>query len=350
MKERWKEVLVPVQTSIQEVMQRLDASALQIVLVVGENCRLLGTVTDGDVRRGILKCLPLTDPVGNIMNSNPKVATIQESRDRAFTVMRRTGIHHLPIVDENGCLVGLETLDELIQPRIRENRIVLMAGGLGQRLHPLTADCPKPMLKVGDKPLLQTILDKFIEHGFCRFYISVNYKSDVVKGYFGNGSQWGVDIRYLEEDQNLGTAGALSLLPERPNDPLLVMNGDLLTKVNFCRLLDFHINHKAMATMCVREYDQQVPYGVVRFDKYRITGIDEKPIQRFFVNAGIYVLEANVLDYVPPSTYFNMPMLFEKMIEQQKETAVFPITEYWLDIGHMTDYQRANGEYAEFFE
>lgn len=348
--KKWKEVLVTANTSIEEVMQKLESSALQIVLVVDNGDRLLGTVTDGDIRRGILKSLSLTDSIDKVMNSSPKVAKVNESRESAFAIMRRSGIHHLPIVDEDGRLMGMETLDDFIQTRTKQNRVVLMAGGLGQRLHPLTANCPKPMLKVGNKPLLQTIVDKFIENGFCRFYISVNYMSSVVKSHFGDGSRWGVDIRYLEENQGLGTAGALSLLPERPSEPLLVMNGDLLTKVNFSHLLDFHNRHQASGTMCVREYDLQVPYGVVRFDKHRIVGIDEKPIQRFFVNAGIYVLEAEALDHVPPDTYFNMPMLFEKMIEQKKETAVFPVTEYWLDIGHMTDYQRANGEYAQFFE
>lgn len=345
----WKEVLVLPEVSIREAILVLDESAKQIVLVVDRNNRLLGTVTDGDIRRSILTGISLDDPIQKIMNSDPTVATIDESRESILTAMQRTGLHHIPLVDENHCVIGLETLNELIQSPTKENWVVLMAGGLGSRLSPLTDECPKPMLKVGNKPLLETILENFIEYGFHRFYISVNYMADVVKSYFGDGSRWGVDICYLHEDQRLGTAGALGLLPKKPTEALLVMNGDLLTKVNFKQLLDFHSTHQAQATMCVREYDFQVPYGVVKIDAHRITSIDEKPIQRFFINAGIYVLEPEALDLIPSNTYFDMPLLFNKLIEQQKETVVFPIREYWLDIGQLSDYDRANGEFMRVF-
>lgn len=346
---RWKEILVSLETPIRKVIETLDKSGLQIILVVAEENRLLGTVTDGDIRRGILKGVSLEAFVSNIMNPNPNISKANESRENILTTMKLKGLHHMPLVDDKGCVVGLDTLDELINSRVKKNRVVLMAGGLGSRLRPLTANCPKPMLKVGNKPLLETILENFIEHGFREFYISVNHMADVVKSHFGDGSQWGVDIKYLQEDQRLGTAGALSLLPEKQTEPLLVMNGDLLTKVNFSQLLDFHVANKAMATMCVREYDFQVPYGVVKIDKHRIVGIDEKPTQHFFVNAGIYALEPKTLDFIPANTYLDMPTLFEKLIKEEKETVVFPIREYWLDIGHMADYDRANGEYDTVF-
>lgn len=336
-------------TSIRDTIRVLDESAKQIVLVVNEGNRLLGTVTDGDIRRSILKGMSLEEPVQRIMNTDPTVAVVDEGRESILALMQRTRLHHLPLVDENHCVMGLETLDELIQLRARENQVVLMAGGLGNRLRPLTDECPKPMLKVGNKPLLETILENFIEYGFHRFYIAVNYMADVVKSYFGDGSRWGVDIKYLHEEQQLGTAGALSLLQDTPTEAILVMNGDLLTKVNFKQLLDFHYGHQAKATMCVREYDFQVPYGVVKIDGPRITSIDEKPIQRFFVNAGIYVLEPEALDLISPNSYFDMPTLFEKLIELKMESAVFPIREYWLDIGHLADYNRANGEYRDVF-
>ena len=200
-------------------------------------------------------------------------------------------VRHLPIIDESGCLVGLETFEDLLAPTEKNNFVVLMAGGLGERLRPLTETCPKPMLKIGDKPILENILTNFIEYGFRRFFISVNHLAEVVKRYFGTGSDWGVEIHYLQEKHRLGTAGALSLLPQNPSEPIFVMNGDLLTKVNFSQLLDFHFEQKANATMCVREYDFQVPYGVVKIDRHTITAIEEKPVQRLFVNAGIYILE-----------------------------------------------------------
>ena len=345
----WKELLISPESSIREAIQLLDKSAKQIVLVAEDNFALAGTVTDGDVRRGILKGLSLEEPVRKIMNSSPTVARADQGREAILATMKRTALHQIPLVDEHRHVVGLETLDELIQSRTRENIVVLMAGGLGVRLRPLTDGIPKPMLKVGSKPLLETILENFIEYGFTRFYISVNYMADVVKSHFGDGSRWNVEIRYLHEDQRLGTAGALSLLPEKPTAPFFVMNGDLLTKVNFSQLLDFHSDHRAQATMCVREYDFQVPYGVVNLDDHRITGVDEKPVQRFFVNAGIYVLEPKALELISENTYFDMPTLFERLIERHGETAAFPIREYWLDIGHMADYERANIEFGDVF-
>lgn len=345
----WKDARVGPEVSIREAIRILDKSAIQIVLVVGDGNRLFGTVTDGDVRRGILKGLSLDEPVRGIMNATPTVARLDEAREAILAMMRRTRLHHIPVVDADRCVVGLETLDEMIQSRSRGNRVVLMAGGLGSRLRPLTDDRPKPMLAIGNKPLLETILENFIEYGFDRFYISVNYMADVVRSHFGDGKRWGVEICYLEEDQKLGTAGALSLLPEKPVEPLIVMNGDLLTKVNLSQLLDFHASHQVQATMCVREYDFKVPYGVVEFDGHRIKRIDEKPVHRFFVNAGIYVLQPAALDQIPANTYFDMPTLFEKLIAQGHSTAAFPIREYWLDIGHVADYERANGEFKQVF-
>lgn len=342
----WKKVLVPSSASIREAVKIIDETSMQIVLVVDEGERLLGTITDGDVRRGILKGVSLEDSVERIMNREPTTATVDEGRDRIFATMQTRQLHQIPVVDGAGHVVGLETLNALIKPQMKENWVVLMAGGLGSRLRPLTDDCPKPMLKVGNKPLLENIVDTFVEYGFHRFYISVNYMADVVKSHFGDGERWNAEIQYLEEDRKLGTAGALSLLPGRPSTPLVVMNGDVVTKVNLDQLLDFHTSNRSRATMCVREYNFQVPYGVVKLDNHRITGIDEKPVQRMFVNAGIYVLEPETLDLVPSSVAFDMPALFERLIEAKQETAVFPLREHWLDIGELSDYRRANGEVA----
>lgn len=224
-----------------------------------------------------------------------------------------------------------------------------MAGGLGRRLQPLTNECPKPLLKVGGKPILEIILENFVEQGFNRFHIAVNYKAEMIESYFGNGSRWGIDLSYLREHERMGTAGALSLLPGGLTQPLIVMNGDLLTRINFRQLLSFHAEHHAQATMCVRDYDFQIPYGVVKIEKHRLTGIEEKPVHHCFVSAGIYVLQPDVISLIPRNTFFDMPDLFAEMIRQQKETAVFPIREYWLDIGRMDDFERAVGEYERHF-
>lgn len=346
---RWQLACVAPDRSIRDTIRTIDEGAIRIALVVDGQNRLLGTVTDGDIRRGLLKGISLEETITRVMNPHPTTARSDEGRDAILERMKLKRLHQIPVLDQQGHLITVEVLDDLLQARHRDNWVVLMAGGLGSRLRPLTDDCPKPLLKVGTKPLLEIILENFLEHGFQKFYFSVNYRADMVQAHFGDGSRWGVEIRYIHEDRRLGTAGALSLLPERPAHPLIVMNGDLLTKVNFQHLLDFHAEHRAKATMCVREYDFQVPYGVVRIDRHQILAIDEKPVQRFFVNAGIYVLEPGVLDLIPSTTYFDMPELFTKLIGRKEETSVFPVREYWLDIGHAEDFARANGDFPEIF-
>lgn len=345
----WKDVVVAHDATLAETIKCIDASALQVALVLSPGGELAGVVTDGDVRRALLRGLGMDAPVDQVMNPRPTTARIGTPRAELAAEMQRLSIRHMPLVDDQAKLVGVSTLNDLSGGKRRDNWVVLMAGGLGSRLAPLTDDCPKPMLQVGTKPLLQTILENFIEDGFHRFYFSVNYMAEVVKAHFGDGSAWGAEIVYLHETQRLGTAGALDLIPEHPAKPLIVMNGDLLTKVNFEQLLEFHEDHGSAGTMCVREYDFQVPYGVVTTDDHRIVSIDEKPVHRFFVNAGIYVIEPDMLKLIPSGEFFDMPTLFSQISDGGGETIVFPIREYWLDIGHLADYHRANGEYLEVF-
>ena len=311
---------------------------------------MLGTVTDGDIRRGILRGVLLDEPIHKIMHTNPTVAHLEDKPEDLYALMKLKQLRQIPILDDHGRVISVEFYDFIALSSQLDNWVVLMAGGLGTRLQPLTDDCPKPLLEVGGRPILQTILESCIKHGFNRFYLSVSYKAKMVEDYFGNGSRWGVDIRYIREDKRMGTAGALSLLPERPTKPFLVMNGDLLTKVNFKQLLDFHLEHCAQATMCVRDYDFQVPYGVVKIQQHRLVDIEEKPAQKFFVNAGIYVLEPEVLDMIPKDEFYDMPSLFMKLVALHHETIVFPIREYWLDIGNKVDFEQAIGDFSEVFE
>ncbi len=345
----WRKTLTSPQATIHQTIQIIDSSGLQIALVTDEHQTLLGVVTDGDIRRAILKGLPLSTVISEVMNTQPLTIQHGTSVETILTVIRKNSLQRIPIINAQKQVVNLALLETLIQPEVKQNRIVLMAGGLGTRLKPLTEHFPKPLLKVGSKPVLQTIIENFREQGFIHFYLSVNYKAEMIEAYFKDGSQFDVSIQYLQEKQRLGTAGALSLLPEIPNEPLIVMNGDLLTKVDYRQLLNFHNEHQAAATMCVREYDFQVPYGVVEIEQQRITGIKEKPVQRFFVNAGIYVLNPESLSEIPHEQFFDMPSLFEKLIAQQKNTVVFPIHEYWIDIGQMADYEKANNEFAQNF-
>jgi dTDP-glucose pyrophosphorylase/predicted transcriptional regulator len=347
----WKRTRVFPQTPIREAMKIIDESSMQIALVVDDEANtLIGVVSDGDIRRGLLRGVLLDQPVSLIMNKSFTFVDTYASKEEVLKLMTQKEVRHIPVLDSFGHVVDLKILNNLIQVTERKNWIIIMAGGLGQRLRPLTDDCPKPLLKIGDKPILQIILDNFIEYGFKKFFISVNYKGEMIKDWFGDGSRWGIEINYLHEDQSMGTAGALGFLKERPCLPLIVMNSDLLTSINFEYLLDFHNTQKAKATMCVRDYHFQVPYGVVETDQLKIKRIDEKPIQRFFVNAGIYVLEPEVLELIPKNRYLDMTTLFELIIGKGYETATFPIREYWMDIGHLDDYQQAIGDYKKVFK
>ena len=348
--ENWKDVLVSPDLSVREAIEVIEQNHMQIVVVVDAENRLLGTVTDGDVRRAILKGIPLDKPVGLIMKKKPVVVRANESRDRILSIIKKKVIHQIPILDELGRVIGIEVLDELIRNERKDNWVVLMAGGEGSRLHPLTHDCPKPLLNIGSKPILETILESFIDAGFHRFYLSVNYKNEMIRSHFGNGSRWAVEIDYIQENEKLGTAGSLSRLPKSPTSPIIVMNGDVLTKINFNHLLNFHLENDSDATMCIREYDFQVPYGVVQIDQHLIRSIDEKPIHRFFVNAGIYVLEPEALKFIPKNSHFDMPQLFHKLKARKKVITGFPVREYWLDIGRIDDLERAKQDFLVEFE
>ena len=346
----WKQILVAPSDSIFSTLEVIDRSALQIALVVDEKGHLLGTVTDGDVRRGILSGLSLDSAVAEIMNKNFSFSHVEDVRQKVLAIMSNKSLHQLPIIDHNGCLVGIHTIDSLMASTTRDNIVFLMAGGLGSRLKPLTANCPKPLLKVGGKPILESIIESFIEQGFKSFYISINYKGEMIEEYFGNGSDLGIQINYIREHKRLGTAGSLKLIPETNTQPIIVMNGDILTKVDFRNLLDFHISQEADATLCIREYQLEVPYRVVSIERNRLRGIEEKPKEKFHINAGLYVINPELINYIPENTYFDMPELFKILARENRETAVYPIREYWMDIGHMDDYERANGEYQRIFK
>jgi len=343
----WKKMLVSPTATILKVVEAIDAGALQIALVVDENRRLLGTVTDGDIRRGILRGVALSEAVEKVMRQKPVVVSSDKEREEILSLMKKRQIRQIPILDRQGRVVGIEVLDDLIGMRPKGNWVMLMVGGLGTRLRPLTDECPKPLLKVGTKPILEIILESFIEYGFRKFNLAVNYKDEMIKDYFGDGSRWGVEIRYIQEAMRMGTAGALTLLPDKPKDPVVVMNGDLVTKVNFDQLLEFHKELKAQATMCVREYDLEVPFGVVQIENHKILNVDEKPVQKFFVNAGIYVLEPEILEMIPKESFYDMPNLFNKLLAEKIETVAFPVREYWIDIGRMEDLTKVSGEIAE---
>jgi len=347
----WKRAIIASDAPLTEAMRVIGASRRHICLVVDGSGRLLGTVTDGDIRRAILRA-GLDQNAGQVMFTTPTVGHPGESRDVLLARARTHSIRDLPIVDESGRVVGLESIEDLVPVAGGglPNAVVLMAGGLGTRLRPMTETVPKPLIKVGERPILLSLMDSLLAHDFRRFYVAVNYKAEMVMSALGDGSQWGASITYLRENERLGTAGPLSLMDDLPSHPVLVMNADILTKVNFSALLRYHQEQAAAATMCVREYDIQVPFGVVDMDdEHRITGIVEKPVHRFFVNAGIYVIEPRLLSLVPRGTFYDMPDMFQAAIDRGDKVASFPIGEYWTDIGRPADLEQANGDYAEIF-
>lgn len=334
---------------MRAVIEHLNDNGTQICLVVDDRRVLQGTVTDGDVRRAILRGLNTESPVGDFMYRQPRVFQFGRDRDDALAYLRRHGLKHLPVVDFAGRAVDLITLDGLLAPQTRDNWVVIFAGGEGMRLRPLTENTPKPMLEVGGQPILETILRRCATAGFTKFFLSVNYQADTIKQYFGDGGHLGLTIRYVEEDSPLGTAGSLGLLPETGDKPFVVMNGDILTKADPALLVAYHEENQATATMAVREYEVQVPYGVVDLHANKIQEIREKPLERYFINAGIYVLNRAALSQLTAGAAMDMPELFDRLRDDGHKTLAYPIREYWVDIGHMDDYQRANSEFPDIF-
>ncbi|EJM7850787.1 alcohol dehydrogenase [Vibrio parahaemolyticus] len=342
MSHEWKNVLLEPSATILEALEIINKEALRVALVIDKEQNLVGVVTDGDIRRGLLNNLSLNDAIALVMNTNPTVAEVGAERESLIDLMESKGVLSIPLL-KDGKVVGLETLHGALSKNKYQNPVFIMAGGFGTRLRPLTDTCPKPMLKVGDKPILETVVKSFIKAGFSNFYISTHYMPEQIHQHFGDGSNLGVNISYVHEDSPLGTGGALGLLPEdMPRDlPLIMINGDVLTKVDFQRLLNFHIENDADATMCVREYDYQIPYGVINGEGNQITSMVEKPVQRFFVNAGIYVVSPRVIQSVEKNQNIDMPTLLEQHMKERQKVLMFPIHEYWLDIGRMDDFKRA---------
>jgi len=341
----WRDALVSSSMTLRQTIEAITNSALQIALVVDENNKLLGTVTDGDIRKAILAGKDLNVTAAEAMRKSPTTSSASTPRTVIIKLMREKRIHQMPIVNESGQVVDVLTVDDMLGAQEKSNSVVIMAGGLGTRLHPLTHDTPKPMLNVGGKPILETIIQSFIDQGYVNFFISLNFKAEVISDYFGDGSKLGASITYLHETTRLGTAGGLSLLPSEVKFPIIVMNGDLLTRISVDALVDFHQRENAVATMVVREDHYQVPYGVVEVDGTQIVDVKEKPMQRHLVNAGIYVLSEQSLANIPRDTYYDMPTHFTKLAADGHRTAAFPLHEYWVDIGRLDELERAQREW-----
>lgn len=338
----WQNALLPLGSTIQQALLSLERSTARIVLVVGEGNRLVGSLTDGDIRRAFLRGFKLDSLVDDLAHRSPLAVPPDMSRDLVLQIMRINKIHQIPIVNQEGSVLGLHLWESITTPEAMANMMLIMAGGQGNRLRPHTENCPKPMLKVAGKPILQRIIEKAKSEGFQKFVISLHYLGQMIEEHFRDGSKYGVSIDYLRENAPLGTAGCLSLLPQIPELPFIVTNGDVLTDLQYGELLRYHTRNRSSATMAVRQHEIQNQFGVVRTNGLEIAGFEEKPVHRSFVNAGIYALEPCVLKHLEEQQYCDMPTLFERIKQNSEKTIVYPMHEHWLDVGRPEDLLEAN--------
>jgi dTDP-glucose pyrophosphorylase len=340
-------LLVAPSASVREALEAITKNSRQAVMVVADDGRLVGLVTDGDIRRGFLRGVTIDGRIADLMNPHPITAPVGIGRDEALALMQPRNLRHLPVVDAGGRLLDVMLFDELLRPVPLPNAAVLMAGGDGSRLRPLTDAVPKPLLRVGGKPLLEILIERLRACGVSRFFVTVRYKSEMIEKHFGDGARLGVRIRYVREEEPLGTAGALTRLPEALAEPFFLVNGDILTRCDFRAMLDFHQRWHADLTVGTVPHTVEVPYGVLQVEGERLAGIDEKPRLDFLVNAGVYVVEPGALPLVPRDRALDAPELISLLKQAGRAVVAFPIREYWLDVGQQGDFHRANQDVAE---
>jgi dTDP-glucose pyrophosphorylase len=342
----WRRALLPVDATLGQTIENLNEVAIKLVLCVHEDGRLYGSITDGDLRRGLLRGLTMEDPVREIANPNPLVVPQTAERDMVRALMKANKVMQIPVVDEVGRVVGLHLWDEIDSPPAHDHVMVIMAGGKGTRLRPYTENCPKPMLPVAGKPILQHIIERARSQGFSRFILSLNYLGEMIRDHFGDGSNYNVAIDYVSENEPLGTAGALSLLDPCPDGAFVVTNGDVLTDIDYRELVEFRDRVDAHGVMAVRLYEWTNPFGVVKTDGMNITGFSEKPISRSHINAGIYAFSPAALSKLVPNRHCDMPTLFNRLREAGHRTVAYPMHEPWLDVGRPDDLAHANHEFS----
>ncbi|MDB9754296.1 nucleotidyltransferase family protein [Amylibacter sp.] len=346
----WRQAILQETATVGQAIHNLNDYGIKIVLVVDKANKLIGTISDGDIRRGLLKGLDLDSDLTSIVHENALVVPLEMGRDTVMKLMVANKIHQIPVVDTQQQLLGLHLWDEITTSPTRSNLMVIMAGGKGTRLLPYTQNCPKPMIEVGGKPMLEHIIERGKLEGFNHFVIAIYHLANMIEDYFGNGERLGVEIGYLREDAPLGTGGAISLLTPRPDKSFIVTNGDVITDIRYGELLDFHDRHNASATMAVRVHEWQHPFGVVQTQGVEITGFEEKPLARSHINAGIYALSPEALDHLIAGTLCDMPTLFERLQASAKRTVAYPMHEPWLDVGRADDLQKANGVFTTGLE
>ena len=341
---------IGVNSTIKEAMKVIDKNLTGGALVVNENNELIGTITDGDIRRAMIKDFSINDGIENTYSKNYKFVSEQHSKKKAKEYMLKNKIRQVPVIDKDKKLIDLYFLDDILSYDVKDNYVFILAGGLGTRLRPLTETVPKPMLTVGDKPILELLIEQFKEYGFRNFIISINYKGEIIEEYFENGEKFDVNIEYIRETKKLGTAGSIALAKEKLIKPFIVINGDILTGIDFEKFLNHHIENNFNITVGVRNYEMNVPYGVVVTDNMLIESLEEKPTYNFHISGGVYVVNPEVIKYIQEDEVYNMTDLIEDAIRNKYKSGVYEITEYWKDIGQIEDYRKANTDIHEFFK
>jgi dTDP-glucose pyrophosphorylase len=342
-RQELKRFIVAKSQTVRQAMEAINENWREIVFVEDEQGKLVGTITDGDIRRGLLSGLSFDASVELIMNKSFTYVSPEIDRVRALETMKARGVLQIPIVDSGMRLVGIHFLQELLGTSIRPNAAVVMAGGKGVRLRPVTETIPKPMVCVAGRPILERIILHLMGFGIRRIYVALNYMGELIEEHFGDGSHLGCELHYLKESTCLGTGGALSLIPEDESHPLVVMNGDLVTQVNIGNMLEFHEAEKCVATVGVSIYPLHIPFGVVKKSGNRLVEMHEKPVEHFLINTGIYILDPSTLRLVPKNEEFPITSLIQSLLQKDMSVGTFLIEEEWIDIGRHADLRKANG-------
>ena len=343
----WRAAKVSPEDSLLKTMAVINQTTYGMALVVDEQDHLLGAVVDGDIRRAVLGNMSLDTPLEKVMKRNPVTAPQGHAAEVYLDLMLSNNIQQLPLLGEEGKVLGIVLLKDLHAELAGGLKAVIMAGGLGTRLQPLTNSQPKPMLSVGEKPIMEHVLDRLRKSGIREVVVSTHYKSELIQDRFSDGASCGLEINYTREEHRLGTIGSLRLLRNQLREPFLVVNGDVLTTLDFSAIHHFHHAQKADMTIAVKKQSFHVPYGVVKVEREWVLGLEEKPSFSMFINAGIYLINPDVIELIPDGVAFDAPELIDKLISLRMRVSAFPVLEYWIDIGKPADYEKANTDMSE---
>lgn len=341
MNNLWKKSIIIDDLKIKDAISNLNETSSKIVIVVDKNGKFKGTITDGDVRRSLLQGHSLNAPIIKTTNKKAIVSNTTTTKTDVLNIMKKNKIYQIPILDNNKFVVGMHLYEELEKIKNFSNKIIIMAGGKGKRLYPLTKKIPKPLVQIAGKPMIQHIIESARSEGFKNFVVSINYLGHMIENFLGDGKKFNVSIEYIKETSPLGTAGSLSLINPLPQKPIIITNGDVFTDIKFEEILNYHNMHKAEGTMAIKLYEWQNPYGVIKTDGIEIQELEEKPVFKSYINAGVYVLSPNILKIMLKNNSCDMPLLFKKIKKQKGKIIAFPMHEPWIDVGKIDDLKKA---------